>query len=331
MTLKTSYMGFELKNPVIAGSSPLSGSYDGVRALEDHGAACVVMHSLFEEQLEKESRALEHFLRRGCESYAESLSYLPEPASFTNLDAEHYLEEITALKGALSIPLIASINGVSPGGWIRYAKKLQEAGADGIELNITFIPADSSLDGRAVEQMYLEDLRTVRAHTTLPVSVKMNPRFSAPAFMAKSFEQEGAAGLVLFDRPVHADIDLENLNAFHNSSLSTSEELSEGLRWSAILYKELNISMCLSTGVHTHLDVLKAIMSGADAVQMVSALLRHGPGHIGEVLKGLQEWMEKHDYESISQMKGSLSLEHCPDKSAYERANYMQSRLEYRP
>lgn len=331
MMLETSYLGYTLKNPIIAGASPLSSSYEGVKSLEDAGAACVVMHSLFEEQIIHENGALDHFLLEGSDSYAEALSYFPEPESFGNLEAEHYLEEITSLKSSLDIPLIASLNGVSPGGWVRYAKKLQQAGADGIELNITYIPTDPAIDGRAVEEMYLQDLRSVCEHTTLPVSIKMNPYFSAPAFMAKAFEQEGAKALVLFDRPVRADIDLENLNALHRISLSTSEELSEGLRWSAILYRELDLSLCLSTGVHTHLDVLKAIMSGADAVQMASALLRHGAGHIANVLSELQEWMEKREYESIMQMKGSLSFAHCPNKSAYERANYMHSLQEYRP
>lgn len=329
MNLHTSYMGFDLKNPLIAGSSPLSGSLDGVRALEDAGAACVVLHSLFEEQITHERLALEHYLCEGVESYAESLSYLPEPDTFDNLDADHYLEEISALKKSLEIPLVASINGVSPGGWVRYARRLEEAGADAIELNITYIPTDPSMSGTAVEERYLEDLRNVRAHTALPIAVKMPPRFSAPAYMAKAFEQEGAQGVVLFDRPVRADIDLETLTARHRVSLSTSEELSEGLRWAAILYKELKISIALSTGVHTHEDVLKAIMSGADAVQMTAALLRHGPGHLGKVLKNLQEWMEQREYESIVQMKGCLSLSHCPDKSAYQRASYMHLLQEY--
>lgn len=331
MKLETTYMGFSLKNPLIAGSSPLSGSYEGVKALEDAGAACVVMHSLFEEQITCERQALEHFMCTGGESYAESLSYLPEPESFDNLDAEHYLEEIASLKQSVGIPLVASINGVSPGGWIRYARRIEEAGADAIELNITYIPTDPTLSGSAVEERYLEDLRIVREHTSLPISVKMNPHFSAPAYMAKSFEQAGAQGVVLFDRLVRADIDLDTLTARHRVSLSTSEELSEGLRWAAILFRELKISMALSTGVHTHLDVLKAIMSGADAVQMAAALLRNGPGHISSVLLEMREWMEHHEYESIAQMKGALSLSHCPDKSAYQRANYMHSLQEYRP
>ncbi len=331
MKLDTTYMGFSLKNPLIAGASPMSATPEGVKSLEDHGAACVVLHSLFEEQINRETGALDHFLFEGSESYAEALSYFPEPESFANLHAEHYLEEIAALKQSVEIPLIASLNGVSPGGWIRYAQKLQEAGADAIELNITYIPTDPTLDGRAVEAMYLEDLKSVRAHTTLPVAVKMNPFFTAPAHMAKAFEREGAAALVLFDRPVRSDIDLENLDALHRVTLSTSEELSEPLRWSAILYRELEASICLSTGIHTHHDVLKAIMSGADAVQMASALMRHGAGHIGGVLNELERWMEQHEYVSLAQMKGSLSLAHCPNKSAYERANYMQRLQEYRP
>ncbi len=330
MTLHTAYMGFELKNPLIAGASPLSGSYEGVKRLEEAGAGCVVLHSLFEEQIEHERRALDDFLARGNECYAESLSYLPRPDTFDNLDADHYLEEIAALKGKLDIPLIASINGVSPGGWIRYARRLEEAGADGIELNITYIPTDPSIDGRAVEEMHLQDLRTVRAHTSLPVSVKMNSRFSAPAHMALAFEREGAQALVLFDRSVRADIDPERFDAFHRAVLSTSDELSEPLRWAAILFGELKIPMALSGGVHTHEDVLKAIMGGAHAVQMVSALLRHGTEHIATVLENLSAWMERYEYESISQMRGSLSLSRCPDKSAYERSSYMRSLQRYR-
>lgn len=330
ISLETDYLGFTLKNPIIAGASPLSGSYDGVKKLEECGAGAVVMHSLFEEQINHELQALDHFLFHGSESYAESLTYFPEPEGFENLEAEHYLEEIAALRRNVSIPIIASLNGVSEGGWIKYARKLQEAGADALELNITYIPTDPTMDGQQVEQMYRDDLKAVVAHTSLPVSVKMNPYFSAPAHMAKTFVQEGASGLVLFDRPVHVDIDPETLDALHRVHLSDSHELSEGLRWSAILHKELHASLCLSTGVHTHFDVLKAIMSGADAVQMASALLRHGAAHITDVLSQLTEWMEQHEYESIRQMKGSLSLAYCVNKSAYLRANYMRSLQKYR-
>jgi len=213
ISFETNYLGFTLKNPIIAGASPLSDSVEGVKKLEDAGAAAVVIHSLFEEQINHELHALDHFLFHGSDSYAESLTYFPEPDSFDNLEAEHYLEMISTLKTTVDIPVIASLNGVSEGGWIKYARKLEEAGADAIELNITYIPTDPLLDGRSVEQMYLDDLKAVTATTSLPISIKMNPYFSAPAHMAKQFDASGTRGLVLFDRPVRADIDLETLSA----------------------------------------------------------------------------------------------------------------------
>lgn len=329
MNLDTSYMGLELKNPIIAGASPLTASADSIKKLEDAGAAAIILHSIFEEQINHESHEIDHFLFKGSESYAEAIGYFPDMA-LTNLESENYLEEIATLKQSLSIPLIASLNGVSKGGWIEYASKLQEAGADGLELNITYIPTDTDMDGRAVEKLYLDVLGTVLDTVHIPVSIKMNAIFSSPAHMARQFDQMGAKGLVLFDRPVHVDIDLEELTAQQTIHYSTSQEMSESLRWSAILYKKLSASLCISTGVHTHEDVLKAMMSGADAVQMASALLQNGASHITKVLDDLSAWMEEKEYISIEQMKGSISLHHTVNPAAYQRSNYMRLLTEYR-
>ncbi len=329
MKLDTTYMGLALKNPIIAGASPLTASADSIKRLEDAGAAAIVMHSIFEEQINHEVHEIDHFLFKGSDSYAEAVGFFPE-MELSNLESEHYLEEINALKQSLSIPLIASINGVSKGGWIEYASKLQEAGADALELNITYIPTDIDLDGRIVEKLYLDALQTVLSTVSIPVSIKMNAIFSSPANMAKQFDQMGAKGLVLFDRPVHVDIDLEELTAVQTINPSSSIDLSESLRWSAALYKKVAASLCASTGVVNHKDVLKAMMSGADAVQMVSALLEHGEGHITQVLQDLTEWMEEHEYVSIEQMKGSISLHHTVNPAAYQRGNYMRILTDYR-
>jgi len=329
MKLDTTYMGLALKNPIIAGASPLTASVDSIKRLEDAGAAAIVMHSIFEEQINHEAHEIDHFLFKGSESYAEAVGFFPE-MELSNLESEHYLEEISALKKSLSIPLIASLNGVSKGGWINYTTKLQEAGADGLELNITYIPTDIDLEGRIVEKLYLDALETVLSAVDIPISIKMNAIFSSPANMAKQFDQMGAKGLVLFDRPVHVDIDIENLNAVQTINPSTSHDMSESLRWSAILYKKIAASLCVSTGVSSHEDVLKAMMSGADTVQMVTALMQHGEGHITKVLKDLVAWMEEKEYISIEQMKGSISLNHSSNPAAFQRGNYMRILTDYR-
>ena len=329
MNLSTEYMGLPLKNPLIIGASPLSASSDSIKGLEDAGAAAVVMHSIFEEQINHEHHEIDHFLFKGSESYAEAVGYFPD-MELSNLESEHYLDDVMALKQSIEIPLIASLNGVSVGGWTNYAKLLEEAGADALELNITYIPTDPELDGRAVEQLYLDALKAVVVAVNIPVSVKMNAYFSAPANMAKQLSELGAKGLVLFDRPVQVDIDLEELVSSLMITPSRSVDLSESLRWSAILYKKVTASLCASSGVHTHEDILKAMMSGADAVQMVSAVIEHGEGHIVKVLEELMRWMEEKEYISIEQMKGSISLEHTSNPAAYQRANYMRILSEYR-
>ncbi len=329
MDLTTTYMGLKLKNPIIVGASPLTATFESIKKLEENGAAAVVLHSIFEEQINYETREIDHFLFKGSESYAEAIGYFPE-VTLSNLESEDYLKEITRLKENISIPVIASLNGVSKGGWIKYAKKLQEAGADALELNITYIPTDIDTDARDVEQLYIDAIQAVKESVTIPVGVKMNAYFSAPAQMAKRLADAGANGLVLFDRPVHVDIDLENLNSEQVINRSSSRDLSESLRWSAILYKKLDTSLCASTGVHSHEDILKAIMSGADAVQMVSALLQNGADHLQSVLNDLTAWMEEKEYVSIEQMKGSISLAHTSNPAAYQRANYMRILTDYR-
>lgn len=329
MDLTTTYMGLKLKNPIIIGASPLTASFESIQKLEESGAAAVVLHSIFEEQINHETHELEHFLFKGSEDYAEALGYFPE-VTLSNLESEHYLDEIRKLKENISIPVIASLNAVSRGGWKGYAKKLESAGVDAIELNITYIPTDIDKDAREIENLYIDALKAVKEQVSIPVSVKMNAFFSAPAQMAKKLVDAGANGLVLFDRPVHVDIDLENLNAVQTINTTTSKDLSETLRWSAILYNKLDASLCASTGVSTHEDILKSMMSGADTVQMVSAILQNGEIHITKVLENLVAWMEEKEYISIEQMKGSISLHHTSNPAAYERANYMRILTDYR-
>jgi dihydroorotate dehydrogenase (fumarate) len=330
MNLTTSYMGFPLKNPLIAGASPMTASLDSIKRLEDNGIAGVVMHSLFEEQINYEIHAIDHFLFSGSESFAEALSYFPASDKLDNIESEAYLAEISAIKESVDIPVIASLNGVSSGGWIKYAKKLEEAGADALELNITYIPTDPFIDARKVEDLYVQVIDDVKANTALPLSIKMNAYFTTPAQMAKRFVDHGVSGLVLFDNPVHVDIDLDELTPIQKANLTSSSSLSETLRWSAILHGNINASLAASTGIHTGTDVLKALMSGVDATQMATALLRHGPEHAKTVLDEMTAWMEEHEYESVEQMKGSISLRHTDNPAAYERANYMKALLSYR-
>ena len=329
MDLTTTYMGLKLKNPIIIGASPLTSTLESIQELEKNGAAAVVLHSIFEEQINHETHELDHFLFKGSEDYAESLGYFPE-VTLSNLESEHYLDEIIKLKKSITIPIIASLNGVSRGGWIGYAKKLEEAGVDALELNITYIPTDIELSSQDIEEIYLDALKAVKESVNIPVSIKMNAIFSAPANMAKRFSDAGADGVVLFDRAVAVDIDLENLTALHSMQKTTSHDMSEGLRWSAILYNKIDSSLCLSTGVQNHKDILKAIMSGADTVAMVGAVMERGPKHIKKSLKKLKKWMRKKEYTSIEQMKGSISLAHTNNPAAYERANYMRVLTDYR-
>jgi dihydroorotate dehydrogenase (fumarate) len=330
MELSTSIVGLNLKNPLIASASPLTASLESIKKLEENGIAAVIMHSLFEEEINHEIGQIDHFLNINSNSNAEGISYLPSEVDFDNLQADHYLEEIRRIKEAVQIPIIASLNGVSSGGWVKYAKKLQEAGADALELNITYIPTSMELEGYKVEQMYIDTVATLSEQINIPLNVKMNSYFSNPANMAKRFVEAGAKGLTLFDNPTRVDVDLELLTALQRANITSSERLSETLRWCAILYKKFHCSLCANTGIHNGEDVLKAIMSGADATAIASVLLIKGEGEIKQILSDMNEWMEKHEYESITQMKGSISLSHTDNPSAYERNSYMYALQHYR-
>ena len=321
--LTTQYLNLTLKNPLIASASPLTKELDSIKRLEDYGVGAVVMHSLFEEQINHEQHQLDHFLHNSSHAYAEALEYLPSDIDFTNIEADDYLEEISRIKESVDIPIIASLNGVSSGGWIKYARKLQEAGADALELNITYIPTSPELDARQVETLYLKTIRDLKEHISLPLNLKMNPYFSAPAHMAKQFVEAGVRGLTLFDNPVEVDIDLETLAPIHKANITTSKDKSETLRWCAILYNKLDVNICANTGIHSGLDVLKALMSGADVCSFASVLLQKGEQEMQNIVTQMLEWMEEKEYSSTNQMRGSISLAHTSNPDVYERNSYI--------
>ena len=309
MDLTTNYMGLQLRNPLVPSASPLSKDVDIVRRLEDAGAAAIVMYSLFEEQIQREAEEIDYALGAYNESYAEALSYIPEPDAFQNMNAEEYLTQIARLKQAVDIPVIGSLNGASPGGWIRFAERMQEAGVDGIELNIFYIPTDPDLTAEQIEQMYIDDLRQVKSIVSVPVAVKVSPYFTAFANMATKLDETGADALVLFNRFYQPDIDLASRDIIPNLELSSSYEIRLPLRWLAILHRKIKANLAATSGVHTAQDVLKLIMAGADVTMLASALLKEGPELIKKILENLEIWMEEHFFESIREMKGSMSLE----------------------
>lgn len=323
MDLSTRYLGLHLKNPVMPGASPLVDKLDNVRRLEDAGAAAIVMHSLFEEQITREQIAEFAHLENHAESFSEAVSYFPQQEDYA-LGPDRYLNQIARIKQTVDIPVIGSLNGVTPGGWIDYARLIEQAGADALELNVYYIATDPDESGVAVEQRTLDILKAVTQSTALPVAVKLSPFFSSPGHFAKQLDVSGAAGVVLFNRFYQPDIDIEELEATHRLELSNSTELRLRLRWAAILHGHLRGSIAVGGGVHTVEDLIKAIMCGADVVQVVSCLLKSGPEHLAGMISGLSRWLEEHDYESIDQMRGSMSLRHCPDPSVFERANYLR-------
>lgn len=329
MDLTTSYLGLTLKNPLVAASSPLSNDVDSVKRLEDAGAAAVVMYSLFEEQINHEQEELDHFLSYGTDSFAEALSYFPQPQDFANIDCEEYLKHISNLKESVSIPVIASLNGVSKGGWMRYAKLMQEAGADALELNIFYVPTDPSLTAVKVEQMYVEDIKAVKESASLPVALKLGASFTSFANFAAQVDRAGANGLVLFNRFFGPDIDLEDLKVVSKLRLSTPAELQVPLRWIAVLYGNVKADLAASSGIHSADDAIKAVMAGASVTQLASVLLTNGVEFIGTILEEMQHWMAVKEYESISQMKGSMSYQSVAEPAAYERANYMKTLQSY--
>lgn len=331
MDLTTNYLGLELRSPLVPGASaPLSENLDNIKRLEDAGASAIVLHSIFEEQIEQEQYELHHHLSYGSESFAEALSYFPEPEMF-HVGAEEYLKHISQAKTMVDIPIIASLNGSTLGGWTHYARQIQEAGADALELNIYSIPTDMEMTGAEVEQMYIDILSAVRADVSIPLALKLSPFWSNMANMAKRFDEAGADGLVLFNRFYQPDIDLEHLEVYPHVLLSTPHAMRIPMRWIAILYGRIDVDLAATSGIQRGHDVLKMVMAGAKITQLCSTLLRHGIDHIREIEQEMIHWMEEHEYESIKQMQGSMSQINCPDESAFERVQYMKAIQSYHP
>ena len=321
--LSTQYLGLTLKNPLVVSASPLCQSIDNIRRMEDAGAGAVVLHSLFEEQLTLESRELDRFLSEGTESFAEALSYFPDVTNY-KMGPEGYLQHIQQAKAAVKIPIIASLNGVSAGGWTKYAKKMEEAGADALELNIYYIATQTDMSSTEVEQMYIDLLSQVKATVRIPVAVKLGPYFTSVANFAQKLDVAQANALVIFNRFYQPDFDLENLEVVPNLTLSKPFELLLRLHWVAILYGHIHADLAITGGVHTAHDVLKAMMAGAKVAMMTSVLLREGIDHLKTIHADLLTWMVEHEYESIRQMQGSLSQQKVAEPAAFERANYMK-------
>lgn len=321
--LKTRYMGLDLRNPLVASPSPMSESLDRLRALEDAGIGAVVMYSLFEEQIELEQHHLDLSISHHEESYQEALSYFPSLEHY-HLGPERYLDHLHKVKNALRVPVIGSLNGVSPGGWVGYAQRMEEAGADAIELNIYNLPTDPDEGAEAVEETYLELVRQVKHQVSIPVAVKLSPFFTAPVNMAKKLDAVGADALVLFNRFYQPDLDIEALTVQPSLQLSDPSELRLRLRWTAILYGQLEADIAITGGIHSAMDLVKALMSGAQIGMMTSALLHHGPRHAATVLADLGHWLDEHGYVSVEQMIGSMSQQNVAEPAAFERANYLK-------
>jgi dihydroorotate dehydrogenase (fumarate) len=328
--LTTTYLGLKLKNPLVASPSPLSEKVENVKRMEEAGIAAIVMYSLFEEQIIHESLELDHFLNLGTETYAESLTYFPNLGRYS-LAPDKYLERLEKNKRAVNIPVMGSLNGVSTGGWIEYAQKIQDAGADALELNIYYLPTDHNLTSAQMEENYLKLVSDVRAKVSIPLAVKLAPYFTALPNFASRLVEAGANGLVLFNRFYQPDLDLENLEVAPNLVLSNSDELRLPLRWIAILYGKVKADLALTTGVHTGEDAIKAMMAGANVAMTTSALLKRGTTAILQILTGMEVWMTAHEYESVQQMRGSMSQGAVAEPSAFERANYMKVLNSYNP
>ncbi len=330
MDLSTTYLGMELKNPLVAGASPLSRSLDSCRELEDAGAAAIVMYSLFQEQIENDAVAHDHYMDYGTDSFAEALSYMPHHLGFPR-GPDEYIENLAKVKQAVDIPVIGSLNGASVGGWVEHARMMQDAGADGIELNVYLVAADVETSGRDIEQRHIDILEAVKKAVTIPVAVKLGPYFSAMAHFAQQLEDAGADGLVLFNRFYQPDIDLEELEIVSDLRFSAPHEMRLPLRWIAILDAHLDASLAATTGVYTSFDVLKMMMAGADVTMLCATLLRNGVPSIQFILEGMREWMEDHEYHSVKQMQGSMNQVTCPNPTAFERGNYMRELNTFRP
>ena len=330
MDLSTNYLGFKLSSPLIVGASPLAVDLDVVKKLEDYGAAAIVMHSLFEEQISGERLASIYHMEMYADSYAEALSYFPKPDEY-RLGPDQYLEHIRRIKETVAMPVIASLNGSTVGGWTDYAKLMQQAGADALELNVYTMGTDPQESSDQLEKRTLEVVRAVTQAVSIPVSIKLSPYYSSLANFAHQLDDLGVDGLVLFNRFYQPDIDIEKLEAVSTLTLSTSTELLLRLRWLAILSRKLGANLACSGGVHTPVDVIKSVMAGAHGVQVVSCLLERGPEYLKDLKDGLTQMLEKLEYNSIQQMRGNMSLARCPDPGAFERANYMRILQTWKP
>ncbi|GIV88187.1 MAG: dihydroorotate dehydrogenase [Chloroflexus sp.] len=329
--LSTTYLGMKLRTPIVAAASPISRNVELVRQLEEAGLGAVVMYSLFEEQIIQQSLELDRMLSHGAESFAEALSYLPEHGAYST-GPERYLEQVAALKQALSIPVIGSLNGVSRGGWVHYARLIQEAGADALELNIYFVPIDTNITSSELEDIYVDLVKAVRAEISIPLAVKIGPYFTALPNFAWRLMEAGANALVLFNRFYQPDFDLEQLSVRPNLQLSTSAELRLPLRWIALLYGRIPLEFALSSGVHNAIDVLKGLMAGANVTMIASAFLRgRAPDVLRTILHDMELWLTEHEYESIAQLHGSMSQRAVAEPAAFERANYIRVLDDYRP
>jgi dihydroorotate dehydrogenase (fumarate) len=330
MDLSTTYLGFELPHPLMPGAGPMADDLDTVRRLEDAGAAAIVMRSLFEEQIAFEEAATFAVTEAHGYSQGEASTYFPPPDAFA-LGPDDYLEQIRRIKEAVGVPVIGSLNGVTPGGWLRYARLMEQAGADALELNVYTLATDATEDARTIEDRTIDVVREVRRSVRIPLAVKLSPFYTSFANFAHRLDDAGPAGLVLFNRFWQPGIDVEELEVRRELHLSDSSELPLRLRWLAVLAGNVNATLAVTGGVHTVLDVIQAVMAGAHGVQMVSALLHHGPEHLAVLRRELVQWLEEHEYGSLREMRGSMSMRTCPDPQAYERANYMLMLQSWKP
>lgn len=321
--LQTSYLGLKLKNPLVVAASPVSRSLDKIKKAADAGASAIVFHSIFEEQINHESRELDHFLSRGAESFAEAVSYFPEADSY-KVGPEEYLEAIAAAKKAVGIPVIGSLNGISPGGWVKYAKKIQQAGADAIELNLYFLSTDPNVTSETLERNYCYLVRMVKQEITIPLAVKLHPFFTALPNLSRQLADAGADGLVLFNRFYQPDFDINELTVDGDLTYSNSKDLLLPLRWAAILHGQVKADLAITTGVHNHEDVVKAMLAGAKVTCIASEVLARGLGRLTQIEKDLAAWIDEHEYESLAQMQGSMSQKNVAEPAAFERANYIK-------
>ncbi|HYU16235.1 MAG TPA: dihydroorotate dehydrogenase-like protein [Candidatus Acidoferrum sp.] len=323
MDLRTTYLGLDLSSPFMPGASPMVDDLGTVRRLEDAGAAAIVMHSLFEEQIRRERARTAHDLEAYLESFAEAASFFPRPEEF-RLGPDEYLEQLRRIKQAVSIPVIASLNGVTPTGWLDHARLIEQAGADALELNVYHVATDPDEDGPSVERRVIEIVEAVRRAVRLPLAVKLSPFYTSLPSLARAIERAGVQGLVLFNRFYQPDIDPDLLEVVPRLKLSSSSELLLRIRWLAVLAGRTGLDLACSGGVHSARDAIKAVMAGATAVQTVSMLLKRGPGHLAVLLEDARTWLEQHEYESLAQARGSMSLARCPDPAAFERGNYVR-------